>query len=62
MTVVIGDSESGKSTAIRLALSSFGCQRIGLHVKGSNALFTYGKKFHLPFGYAKQESKGKQVS
>ena len=51
ITVAIGDSETGKSTAIKAALSLFGCQRIGLYVKGTNALFMErASRSSLPFG------------
>ena len=38
-TVATGCSETGKSTAIRAALSLFGCDDIGRYVKGTNAAF-----------------------
>lgn len=38
ITVAIGPSQSGKSTAIKAALSLFTCDEIGLFVKGTNAV------------------------
>lgn len=39
ITVAIGESETGKSTMIKAALSLFGCHQISRYVKGTNALF-----------------------
>ena len=62
ITVAIGESETGKSTAIRAALSLFGCQKIGCYVKSTNALFLeQASRSTLPFGIeeALPSSKGK---
>lgn len=51
ITVAIGESETGKSTTIRAALSLFGCHQISRYVKGTNALFMErASKSSLPFG------------
>ena len=51
ITVAIGQSETGKSTTIRAALSLFGCHQIARYVKGTNALFMErASKSSLPFG------------
>ena len=51
MVVAIGESETGKSTAIRAALSLFGCNQISRYVKGTNALFMErASRSTLPFG------------
>ena len=51
ITVAIGESETGKSTTIRAALSLFGCHQISRYVKGTNALFIErASKSSLPFG------------
>lgn len=51
ITVAIGESETGKSTTIRAALSLFGCHQISRYVKGTNALFMErASKSTLPFG------------
>ena len=39
ITVAIGESETGKSTTIRAALSLFGCHKNSRYVKGTNAVF-----------------------
>ena len=51
MVVAIGELETGKSTAIRAALSLFGCHQISRYVKGTNALFMErASRSTLPFG------------
>ena len=37
--VAMGESETGKSTAICTELGVFGCHQIGRYVKGTNAIF-----------------------
>ena len=62
ITVVIGETETRKSTAIRAALPLFGCQKIGCYVKGTNALFLeQASRSTIAFGIeeALPSSKGK---
>lgn len=62
ITVAMGDSETGKSTALKAALSLFGCNKISLYVKGTNALFMErASRSSLPFGIeeAMPSKKGK---
>ena len=49
--VAIGDPETGKSTAIKAALSLSGAQESGYYVKGTNAFFLdQANVSTLPFG------------
>lgn len=58
ITVAIGESETGKSTAIRAGLSLFGCDELSQYVKGTNAFFLErAVRSTLPFGI--EEAKGK---
>lgn len=51
MVIAKGESETGKSTAIRAALSLFGCENIGHFVKGTNAAFIERSTLStLPYG------------
>ena len=51
IAVAMGESETGKSTAIRTALGLFGCHQIGRYVKGTNAIFLErSSKSSIPFG------------
>ena len=51
ITVVVGESETGKSTTIRAALSLFGCHKNSRYVKSTNAVFMERAcKTTLPFG------------
>ena len=51
MVVAIGESETGKLTAIRAALSLLGCHQILRYVKGTNVLFMErASQSTLPFG------------
>lgn len=59
ITVAIGESETGKSTAIRAGLSLFGCDEISRYVKGTTAAFMErASRSTLPF--AIEEAKGKK--
>ena len=63
ITVATGPSETGKSTAIRAALSLFGAHKISRYVKGTNALFMErASSSSIPFGIeeAVPSKKGKQ--
>ena len=62
ITVAMGDSETGKSTALKATLSLFGCDKISCYVKGTNALFMErASRSSLPFGIeeAMPSKKGK---
>lgn len=62
ITVAMGDSETGKSTALKAALSLFGCNQISCYVKGTNALFMErASRSSLPFAIeeAMPSKKGK---
>ena len=51
ISVAVDDSETGKSTALKAALSLFGCNQISCYVKGTNALFMErASRSSLPFG------------
>ena len=53
----MGASETGKSTAIRLGLSMFGCDHIARYVKGTNAAFVErASRSSIPF--AIEEARG----
>lgn len=59
ITVATGESETGKSTAIRAGLSLFGCDEICRYVKGTNAAFMErASRSTLPFGI-EDPAKGK---
>ena len=58
--VALGESETGKSTAIRAGLSLFGCDDISRYVKGSNAaLLERACRSSIPF--AIEEGKGSKT-
>ena len=62
ITVAVGESETRKSTAIKAALSLFGCHKIACYVKGTNALsMERASRSSLPFGIeeAMPSKKGK---
>ncbi len=59
ITVAVGESEMGKSTAIRAGLSLFGCDEMSRYVKGTTAAFLErASRSTLPF--AIEEAKGKK--
>lgn len=63
ITVAMGPSETGKSTAIHAALSLFGAHKISHYVKGTNTLFMErASSSSIPFGIEKAvpSKKGKQ--
>ena len=51
----MGDSETGKSTALKAALSLFGCNEISLYVKGTNAMFME-RAFRSPLSFGIREA------
>ncbi len=61
ITVATGESETGKSMAVRAGLSHFGCDDIGRFVKGTNAICLERSTLSsLPFGIEEgKKGKGK---
>jgi len=58
--VAMGCAETGKSTAIKAALSVFGCHHISRFVKGTNAIFMErASRSSLPFGIEEAQNSKK---
>ena len=61
IVLALGESETGKSTAIRFGLSLFGCDEISRYVKGTNAAFT-DRACNSAIPFAIEEARGSKRS